>query len=204
MRCFRLAVLFVIALAPNSLGAAPLAVDYVDPTTGWEWADLTQSTSLTWNQVDSVCAQDGLTPCSANLGAVELAGWIWATSAQVADLFAASTDLTPAQLADNDEVQSSSSWAPQFLALFSATLTDPTLSYVSGWTANSIPPVSGGLALMLDRSGAGDDRAVLGPNTKTFSSPHNGVWLHRPATVPEPGLLALLGLGVFLARRSRR
>src|SRR4051812_16220661 len=65
---------------------APAGAEVPDPA-GNEWRQLYETTGLTWDQVASVCPQDGATPCSGSIGpSRDLTGWTWATSAQVVAL----------------------------------------------------------------------------------------------------------------------
>ena len=95
----------VAGLLAGSAEAQPLTVAYTDPVTGWEWASLIGTTGLSWNQIDAVCANDGVTACTADIGVVGLAGWTWATKDQVRDVFInASSDLTHANFDDEHEI----------------------------------------------------------------------------------------------------
>jgi hypothetical protein len=193
---FGLIVMGAVAASGRSASAAPLTVDYVDSVTGWEWADLTQTTGLTWNQVNTACSQDGVTACASDIGAIELSGWIWATRNQVRDLFVNATDLTAAQMADYFESDPSgaSTWAPQFHAAFSPT----TVGNVMGWSATLLDPTSAYSPNLQDGSGGFADFASASSlNPVGRSTNFIGVWLHREAaTVPEPAALLMLGSGV--------
>ena len=80
--------------------ATLLPAQPVNDGAGKEWRQLTETTGLAWSQVATVAPQDGATPAQGTVNNRVLTGWIWATEAQVAQLF--------------------SRWAP-------AILTNPTL-----------------------------------------------------------------------------
>jgi hypothetical protein len=197
-----------ICLGTRPAVAAPLTVDYFDPVTGWEWADLTQTTNLTWNQVNTACSQDGMTPC-INFGAMEFAGWIWATADQVRDLVVNATDLTAADLADYSENQVGSTWAPQFLNAFNSTgSAGAGRPLVQGWSSTSIGNLFAYDPIVLDdQTGGGDGVNIHSTLLKTSAFPEVGVWLHRPAAaaaVPEPATLLMLGGGLAALAAARR
>src|SRR3954470_11072092 len=73
--CFLLVVLFGSAPA----GAVP--PNPLDDGAGKQWRQLYETTGLTWNQVAQLCPRDGESACGGSL-----AGWTWATDAEVIDL----------------------------------------------------------------------------------------------------------------------
>ena len=77
--------LFLLLLAS---GAAPAgAVAPTDDGHGKEWRQLPESTGLTWQQVATVCPQDGATPCTGSVGIRNFDRWVWATQLQTIELF---------------------------------------------------------------------------------------------------------------------
>lgn len=188
--------------------ALPLDIAYFDPVSGLEWAQVNDTTLLTWDQVAGVCATDGFSACSSNLGSVELQGWTWATSSQVLSLFVNASDLTPDQLADQDESAPDSTWASQLLALFDATFAQNGSLWVQGLAADgpSFDPRGAWVPYVIDASGSDDVASRRRIVAKYLASEGIGLWLNRPATsVPEPTTLslALLGAAGLLAKRVR-
>src|SRR3954454_6203842 len=78
-----LATLCTLLFVAAMVTVAPAAAETTDPA-GNEWRQLYETTGLTWDQVASICPQDGVTPCSGSIGpSRDLTGWVWATSDQV-------------------------------------------------------------------------------------------------------------------------
>lgn len=65
-------------------GAAGAAT--VDDGNGREWRQVVDTTGLTWNQVATVCPQDGVTPCLGSVGGRSFDRWVWATQLQTMEL----------------------------------------------------------------------------------------------------------------------
>lgn len=80
---FVVAVLIVIAGFATTVPSAT-AYDQADK----QWAMLTSTRGLSWDQVATRCPTDGITPCSGSIGAFNFDGWVWATPAQVVALMA--------------------------------------------------------------------------------------------------------------------
>jgi hypothetical protein len=192
----------------RTAAALPLDTAYIDPVSGLEWAQLEGTTLLTWDQIAGVCATDGVSACSSNVGSVELGGWTWATSAQVLSLFVNASDLTPDQLSDQDEATPNSTWAAQLISLFGSTFTQSGAIGLQALSADgpSFDPQGAWTPYVFDAGAGAEDiasrRRVV---AKYFASDGVGVWLNRPASVPEPTTLSLTVLGIagLIARRVR-
>jgi hypothetical protein len=189
-------MLFVLGIPRGE--ASPISVTYTDAVTGWDWGEVAETTGFSWNEIATVCPQDGVTACSGSLGGLDFTGWIWATRDQVRDLFVNATDLTAAQMADYSEVEANSTWASQLLSLFAPTVSIPITQLVEGWLA--LDAGSAGVVYWLN-----DEASVLGADIvanltrpKVSAVDSRGVWLYQPAiaTVPEPASLVLLSSGL--------
>jgi hypothetical protein len=79
----RLALVFVVLF----LAVSGVLFAYND-NNGKEWRQLTETVGVSWNQVAQACPQrDGISPCIGTAGTRDLTGWVWATDAQVIELF---------------------------------------------------------------------------------------------------------------------
>lgn len=210
-KCVLVVLLSTLVVGVAESRATPITVAYVDTVTGMEWAQVTDSVGFAWWEVAGVCATDGATTCSSNLSGVEFSGWTWAQVSQILDLFADATDLTRDQFVP-DVYATNSTWAPQFLNLFTPTQVTADYRAVMGWAANGadIDPRSAFAPEMIDAAAAGLDSAGRGPLTDSappFAPPgtdYRGVWLFRPSQVPEPSTLLLVGGGALALWRARR
>src|SRR5215510_11402358 len=54
---------------------------------GKEWLQLTATAGVSWNATAEVCPQDGVTACTGSIGSRNVNDWVWATDAQVLQLF---------------------------------------------------------------------------------------------------------------------
>jgi hypothetical protein len=88
--------LFVVALAGGTQAAAASLI--ADDGDGKQWRQLFETTGVSSNEIAQVCPRDGATPCLGSIGATDLTGWVWATSAQVLALMA---KYEPSLLSDN-------------------------------------------------------------------------------------------------------
>lgn len=181
-----------------ALAAAPAAAaPPTDDGHGREWRQLPETTGLTWQQVASVCPQDGATPCAGTLAGRAFDRWTWGTQLQVIELFNRYLPENPSLpnggrlTLEQPGVGGMGYWltAQQFpfVPTFSFTMNGaPYLSSTntSGWTAtldasgaavvgavgfgNSPVSIDGGFSVGVTAS------PTLLPSTPT------GVWLWRP------------------------
>jgi hypothetical protein len=185
--------------------ASAATIDYTDAL-GNQWRDLNDTVNISWDQIDAICANDGLTPCAGSIGTVDFSGWTWATRDQVRSLFVELTGLNT-ELDDyfhQDDL--SSSWAPAALAAVTPTFSNAFVTYVFGSTSTS----PGYLPFIADNHQLGFDEVNLTQFNPTQQGPDLGAWLYQPAaTVPDPSTLLLLTTGLTAAcarirKRPRR
>lgn len=184
MRVIRLVVAVLLMIAGlATIASSASAYDQADK----QWAMLTSTRGLSWDQVAARCPTDGVTPCSGSIGAFNFDGWVWATPAQVVAVMA---DFAPdIATADPPGVSGTNYYfsAVSFMGAFGAMdwfagynfYFENTAGWTSGKDAQGQPivghasdgwwPPSGGLG--------------VGPVSSTAASYNRGVFLWRAAGV---------------------
>jgi len=189
--------LLAVLLSPMAANADLIVGDY-------EWMQPLDTVNNSWNDFNTVCdATTGVCTGTAPNGGVDLSGWIWASLEEVGDLLFA--QLTPSHPGGEFHlVEADSTWAPDIMALFDTT--HPPNSYVQGlardfWESS----LSVGVAVIYDNEPGNDDMLSTSGGVGAGSRyEFMGGWFYRATSVPEPGTLALFGIGLFgmgLARR---
>lgn len=144
--------LFTCLVVLGVASGGPAAAGYIDPQ-GNQWRSLTDTTRFSWNDIDSVCPNDGASACSGAIDGYDFSGLIWATHEQVRSLISGFGVNIPLQ-GNIGEIDSL--WAPAFQAAFGVTGTTGTFSVDSrGWTSTTGPFDTTALMAEIWNRGAG-------------------------------------------------
>src|SRR5262249_3797145 len=157
---------------------------------GKEWMQLQGTVGLSWNQTAQACPQDGVSSCAGSAAGLNVKDWVWATDAQVAQLFGI---FEPAILtAPTVEGMAQFGSAQQFLGPFAF---QPTFSScqtyfcgasASGWTASkdaSGSPIVGSVGWGNTNVSISGSFNIAPAASADETGPGRGVWLWR-ATGP--------------------
>jgi len=137
-RLARLTTLSVIMVVVV-FGAAHAAQASIDDGHGKDWRQLTETIGLSWSQVAQVCPQDGASACVGSVGGVNLTDWVWATDAQVIELFSYFDPdvLASASVSGQKYFFSATTFLNSFRPTFSVSLTYQASAFAAGWTAST-------------------------------------------------------------------
>lgn len=180
-----LTALGVATVAAGLSGAASgQAIAYVD-TQGREWVQVKAFKGVSFAAVDQICPNDGVTPCTGTLMGVNLTGFVWATKAQVQELFAEGVP----EMAKVETVGGPAYTLPalgffgSFLPTWEYYTTFGGYNYLSGWTSTvvdgmaSVPEASAQYPVF---DGYFNVAAMV---DVTQSSQFRGAWFFKPAPV---------------------
>ena len=121
--------LLLIMLGPTASMAQNVTVG------DFEWMQPNETINSSWDDIAAVCNPAG-GPCAGTLGTVNMNGWHWAASYEVAAVF---TEFIPYYLPQDPLTETNSSWAPYFLNIFIPTFSDDTKELVWGLTRDLVP-----------------------------------------------------------------
>lgn len=187
-------IIVLLAIAPQKAAAVTL--------NGLDWRQVTDTTGLTWNQVNSVCSGTN-NACSGSVGGVNFDGWSWASQDHVVDMLAAYTPL------DTNDI-SGQTFSGDYLANTALSMLDPTStsSPASIWGhVSDTDQFGGGVDVFISSSTVQTQIYLGGSNGKNYTNSTLGAWLYRDVTpVPVPAAIWLFGSGLLglvgMARRK--
>jgi hypothetical protein len=171
----------------------------VDDLHGKEWRQLTETVAVSWNQVAEVCPRDGVSACAGAIDDLDLSGWVWATDAQVIELF---SYYTP-DILQSATVAGPSYFFPGILFLSELRPTETVfLTYFSfelaaGWTAStdhSGLPIAGAVSVEIGALIAGTF-SVVPSGSPDMADSSVGVFLFRPTGSGTNAIIANDDLG---------
>lgn len=159
---------------------------------GKEWMQLPATVGVSWNATAQACPQDGATPCAGAIAGRNVNDWVWATDAQVLQLFS----YFDADMLTNRSVEGLAHFgtAQSFLspAIFQPTqsfcITYACGAFAAGWTASKDDagfPIVGSVSWGTTPVSASGSFAVAIATSADDEQSSRGVWLWR-ATAPGP------------------
>ena len=181
-----LAILFTVCLTTQAQSAT------FNDGHGKEWLQLPATGGFSWNATAQVCPQDGTSPCTGSLAGLNVNKWVWATDAQVLQLFS----YFDPDLANNRSAEGMAHFgtAQSFL---SGTAFRPTQSFcetyfcgafAAGWTAtrdDTGAPFVGSVSWGTTNISFSGSFGVVATANADAADGTRGVWLWR-ATGPGP------------------
>jgi hypothetical protein len=178
-----------LALSAATFPADAAQIAYVDAQ-GRSWRQVTETVGASWQSIAQRCPVDGTTPCAGVLGQQDLTGWVWATDAQVAELF---EEFMPG-ISEAGSLSGSNCVLPglwitgTFTPTWSSYTTFGASFYISGWTSTTVR--GGGVVSAI----APEVSAGYQPNFGSFNllaavaatsaSQYRGAWLFLPPACP--------------------
>jgi hypothetical protein len=167
----------------------------VDDGHGKEWRQLTDTVGVSWNQVAEICPRDGISACSGAIDDLDLSGWVWATDAQVIELF---SYYTP-DILKNPTVAGVSYFFSGSLFLSKIRPTEMIfITYfgfeeAAGWTSSkdySSLPVVGAVSTEIDFATLGGRFSVVAGGDPDMADSSVGVFLFRPTGFGTNAIIA--------------
>lgn len=163
-------------------------VAYVD-SQGRTWRQVDETISHTWTVVAQRCPTDGSTPCTGTLGNRDVTGWVWATDAQVAEMF---EEFMPGIeeagfLSGGICVLPGLGFLNTFRPTFASYTTFGASFYISGWSSTNGP--QGATNALVPEVSAGyqphhGSFNLLASVSVSTQSQYRGVWLFLPPVAP--------------------
>ena len=185
---------------------------------GKDWLQVTDTAGYSWNDFNAIFDNStGLCNVSGCLlgGSVDLTGYTWASTTEVAELFqayGAGDGTAPSEFGQNVGVSLTPGAFDAMFADFTPTVASTSFQQINGlsresalyWYTGQVVAVGLEASRYIGNLDSTNDEYWRQAFSMNYTNSNTGGWLYKTAAVPEPASLLLLFSGFISLRLMRR